>query len=270
MLEAEMTDAAASQRPIVVMPLHDPTGVLFPHLSRITPQLRALFAEAFIGVTAHTAAAQPEWLAWLKAQDFFRPLYQQPGLAVGDQFRELYVRAAAAYPPDQVLHLCFEDRLAFVLQGAHCQPFVADIQAVRPDQTPLIFHRSAAAWATHPHNYRVAEGMVTTAGELLFGQVLDFAWCHLALRASQLAAIMPGTRRPDISVVAEMVLQLRGARIHTRDVDWLAWEDPFIEGYAPAQLKQEREASAPETHKRLAYVLPMLQLLYAAADGKSG
>lgn len=259
--------AASMQRPIVVMPLNDPTGVLFPHLARIMPQLRALFAEAFVSVTARTVDAQPEWIAWLKTQDFFRPLFQQAGMAVGHQFHELYTRAAATYPADQVLHLCFEDRLAFILEGEHRQAFTTDIQAVRPDETPLIYHRSTAAWDTHPCNYRIAEQMVTAAGELLFGRVLDFAWCHLVLRAGQLAAIMPGVHRPDISMVAEVVLGLRDARIHTRDVDWLAWEDPFIEGRDPVRLKQAREATAQETRKRLAYVLPMLQLLYAATDG---
>jgi hypothetical protein len=53
----------------------------------------------------------------------------------------------------------------------------------------------------------------------------------------------------------------------TKDVDWLAWEDPFIYARDPQQMKTEREQSGQEIRKRLAYVIPMLQLLYGAADG---
>ena len=53
----------------------------------------------------------------------------------------------------------------------------------------------------------------------------------------------------------------------TRSVDWLAWEDPFIFNEDAAKLKAEREDSLYEIHKRLAYVIPMLQLLNQAGGG---
>ena len=253
-------------RGTLVMPLHDPSGLAFAHLRAIMPALRDLFAGACVGVTAVTAATQPEQVAWLVQEDFFRPLIQRAGLAVGDQFRELYAAAAATGDPGQLLHLCFSDRLSYILQSGQRESFAADIRAIRPAETPLIFQRSEAAWQTHPRNYRAAERMVTTAGELLFGQTLDFAWCHLVVRAGQLAEILPRVHRPDMSMVAEIVLHLMSSRLHTQAVDWLAWEDPFMEGRDAQELRQEREASSQETRKRLAYVIPMLQLLYAAAD----
>ncbi len=66
-------------------------------------------------------------------------------------------------------------------------------------------------------------------------------------------------------MVAEMVLPLIG-ETRTQEVDWLAWEDPFILSRDPQQLKEEREHSQQEMRKRLAYVIPMLQLLYNAAN----
>ncbi len=227
------------------MPMHDPTGVMFSHLQRILPQLSDLCVGAFIGVTAATAAAQPERTAWLASDPFFRSIVHTPGLPVGDQFRELYTCAAAAYPPDQILHLCFVDRLAFALQSDHCRSFVADIRAVTPDRTPLLLQRSDKAWATHPVNYRELEGMLTTVGRLLYGKALDFAWCHLAVQAGSLREIMPHVKNRDLSVLAEMVLHLRGA-LHTQEVDWLAWEDPFIEARPADALKREREESRQE------------------------
>jgi hypothetical protein len=250
-------------RPILVMPMHDPAGALFAHLQRILPQLRELCAGAFIGVTAATAAAQPGWTVWLAADDFFRAAVHAPGLPVGDQFRELYAAAATAYPPDAVLHLCFVDRLAFALQTEHRQGFVADFAAATAERTPLLFQRSAQAWATHPAIYRELEGLLTTAGRLLFGQALDFAWCHLVARAGQLREIMPRVRNPDLSMLAEMALLLRGT-LRTQEVDWLAWEDPFIEARPADALKRERETSRSELRKRLGYVIPSLQLLWAA------
>ncbi len=253
-------------RGIIVMPLHDPSGLTFAHLREIMPALQNLFAGACVGVTAVTAAAQPEQVAWLAQEGFFKLLIHPAGLAVGDQFRELYAGAAAACDPGQLLHLCFSDRLIYIFQSGHRESFAADIRAIQPEETPLIFQRSEAAWETHPRNYRATERMVTTAGELLFGQTLDFAWCHLVVRGGQLAEIMSRVHRPDMSMVAEMVLQLMSKPIRTKDADWLAWEDPFMKGCDTWELRQEREASVHETRKRLAYVIPMLQLLYAAAD----
>jgi len=67
-------------------------------------------------------------------------------------------------------------------------------------------------------------------------------------------------KNQDLSMVAEMIFYLQRT-IHTRDVDWLAWEDPFIFGREAAELKQERENSLQETQKRLNYVLPMIDTL---------
>lgn len=58
----------------------------------------------------------------------------------------------------------------------------------------------------------------------------------------------------------EMILHIQDDA-KTREVDWLAWEDPFILGRDAGELKQERENSLAETQKRLSYVLPMVELL---------
>jgi hypothetical protein len=125
---------------------------------------------------------------------------------------------------------------------------------------PLIFQRSQYAWETHPQNYRELETLVTTVGKNLFGRELDYAWCHLVVSAGQLRKVMPRVKNPDLSMVAEMIFYLQD-NIQTRDVDWLAWEDPFILGRDALQLKHQRENSLAETRKRLRYVLPMIETL---------
>jgi len=109
--------------------------------------------------------------------------------------------------------------------------------------------------------------MITSVGEMLFQKTLDFAWCHLAVGTNQLREVLPKIKNRDLSMVAEFVILLRD-RIQTKEVNWLAWEDPFIYARNPQQLKQEREESEQETRKRLAYMIPMLQLLYQNERGE--
>jgi len=71
---------------------------------------------------------------------------------------------------------------------------------------------------------------------------------------------MPAIKNADISMLAEMTLLLR-EKLVSKDVDWLAWEDPFLLACDAAWLKIERENSPQETQKRLAYIVPTLQLL---------
>lgn len=255
-----------------VIPLHDPDGLLFPHLEAITPVLKQNFVRGYLAVSGSTRDRQPENIARLQADRFFHISLQDGDGPVGDRFSSLYRQAALASPPEQVLHLCFLDRLAFALRTEHRSRFLADLHAIRGEDLPLIFQRSESAWQTHPQNYYEIERFVTTLGRILFGKTLDYAWCHLVLRASDLAHVLPAVKNHDLSMVAEIVLQLQ-ADIQTREVDWLAWEDPFILGRDPGELKREREASLQEAQKRLAYVLPMVEAMLSysrAHDGRKG
>ncbi len=238
---------------ILVMPMHDPQGLIFPHLERITPVLKKVFSGAVISVG-------PGVQARLLAEPFYHPLTVAAGLKVGAQFHALYQYAAQTYPPGAVLHLCFADRLAFQVEGAFCQDFLASVHKLQDDSLPLIFQRSEAAWATHPRNYREIEAAISMAGRWVFGRALDFAWCHLAVQARTLREILPAVHNTDMSMTAEIIIQLI-KDIKTEDVDWLAWEDPFILGREASELMRERENSLGETRKRLSYALPMMEVI---------
>jgi hypothetical protein len=181
-------------------------------------------------------------------------------MQIGELFAYLYQRAGESAHPDQIIHLCFLDRLAFALEGSYRASFLADIDSLSSRDVPLIFQRSQLAWETHPQNYREIEGMVTTVGRYLFGSELDYAWCHLVVRAVELREVIPLVENPGLSMVAEMIYYLQWD-IQTREVDWLSWEDPFILGRDAEELKRERENNLEETHKRLSYALPMIQIL---------
>lgn len=141
-------------RPAAVIPMHDPAGIMFPHLETITPLLKSIFARVFVSVTRITQRALPEHVAWLKADNFFDITCHEVDVSVGEDFLTLYANAAKRCHPNQVLHLCFIDRVAFALQSDYRSAFISDVQAVRPEQTPFIFQRSVTAWNIHLQNYQ--------------------------------------------------------------------------------------------------------------------
>jgi hypothetical protein len=179
---------------------------------------------------------------------------------VGNRLAYLYRRTAETAFSSQPIHLCFPDRLTFASSGPHGESFLADVDSLSAEELPIIFQRSEYAWATHPKGYRTLEGIVTAVGRNLFGRELDYCWCHMVATAEQLGRVIPFVKNPDISMVAEIIYYLRD-EIHTRDVDRLAWDDPYIFNRDAGELKHEREHSLAETQKRLAYVLPMIETL---------
>ena len=246
-------------KPSLAFPYHDPAGVMFPHLQAILPDLKAHFGRAYICPPLDTRQ-NTALMAQLEADNFFTIFPLDRPMQVGEQFAFLYLNAALAAQPDEIIHLAFVDRLSFALEGEYRAQFLADVDSLRINDLPLIFHRSPAAWATHPENYARLEGFVTKIGEQLFGKTLDYGWCHLVVRAGELREVMPKVTHVGLSMVAEMVLHMQ-QHIHTRDVDWLAWEDPFLASRDPLEMKTEREQSVDEYEKRLSYCLPMVEAL---------
>jgi hypothetical protein len=255
-------------KPALVFPFNDPDGTMFPLLQSILPDLKGHFDRAFLTIPGSTQERQIENVNQLGGDDFFRLLTISSEAPVGDHFAFLYLQAATMAHPEQILHLCYPDRLSFALRTEYRERFLADVDVLTEEHLPLIFHRSESAWATHPKNYFELESFVTRVGQTLFSKTLDYGWCHLVIQAKHLKEIMPLIKRHDISMVAEMVLHLQ-ADVKIREVDWLAWEDPFILGRDAGELKRERENSVAETQKRLAYALPMVEMLAKfAMNGK--
>jgi len=254
-------------QPALAFPFSDPDGRMFAHLQAILPNLKGHFEHAYICPPLATWG-HVDHMRQLQADNFFTIFRVDREMQLGEHFAYLYQRAAEAAHPDQIIHLCFVDRLAFALEGTYRSSFLSDIDSLSADDLPLIFQRSQIAWETHPQNYRELEGMVTRVGQYLFSRELDYAWCHIVVRAGQLGEIMPQVKNPDLSMVAEMIFYLQD-KIRTREVDWLAWEDPFILSQDPTGLKRERENSPEETKKRLRYVLPMIDtLVRLSANGR--
>jgi hypothetical protein len=246
-------------KPVLAFPFNDTDGTMFPHLQAILPDLKTHFERAYICPPISTLQHDGH-IRQLQADDFFTIFPVDREMQIGEHFAYLYQRTAHAAHPDQIIHLCYLDRLAFAIEGKYRDALLADIDSLSPGDVPIIFQRSQTAWDTHPQNYRDLEGMVTTVGRNLFGRELDYAWCHIAVSAMQLREIMPLVKNPDLSMVAEMIFYMQD-HVKTRDVNWLVWEDPFICGRDEYELRRERETSLEETNKRLRYVLPMIETL---------
>lgn len=246
-------------KPAISLPFNDSDETMFHHLQAILPDLKGHFERAYLCPLLSTQG-HGKHMGQLQEDDFFVIFPVNRELDVGECFSYLYQRSAETAHPDQIVHLAYLDRLAFVLGSEYRDAFLADIDSLTLPDMPLIFQRSPMAWETHPQNYRQLETMVTTVGLNLFGRALDYCWCHLAIAASQLREIIPLVRNADISMVAEMIYYMRDG-VKTRDVDWLAWEDPFILSRDATELKRQRENSLAETNKRLNYVLPMIEML---------
>ena len=256
-------------QPAVVFPFHDPDSSMFPHLQAILPVLKQNFSHAYLLVPAATQERYPKNVRSLAEDPFYQLFLLRDNLPVGAQFAHLYRQVASTAPPDQQLHLCFLDRLTFALQTEHCTQFLADIHTSSDESLPLVFQRSEKAWKTHPHNYFEIENFITTMGKLLFGRTLDYAWCHLVIRSNLLQEIMPRIKHSAMSMLAEMMLLVQD-QVKSKDVDWLAWEDPFLLSRDPDELKRERESSPTETQKRLAYALPMIDALMQYSLSQKG
>lgn len=250
-------------RPAFVFPLHDPTGLLWDRLPAGLRVLEPWAGRVVVGLTSDTALPAASLVSWLESQRWIDVVRVPTPAPVGVQFRHLYAEAVRLADPRQIVHLCFPDRLLFALAGDHRRQFLDDVLRANVD-APLLYERSVKAWATHPKVYREAEALVTTMGRLLIGRELDFAWCHLALSAQDLASCLPIMGREDLSMMAELIWCIKD-RVRTKAVDWLAWEDPFVLGGDSEALRAERENSVDELEKRLSYVLPMLDVLTSRA-----
>ncbi len=249
-----------SSLPIIVSPLHDPTGLVFEHIHQITPELKQLFSRIYLGLSTATAERQKAHIARIQSESFFEVNFNQPDTLPGDHYLAGYHFAINQNPGDHIFHMCDLDRVAFSLNTEHRQAFIADVQwstEIAKSQ-PVLFQRSDRAWQTYPENYRQIEHLIIKVGEMLFDEYYEFAWSYMVMRTDQLAAILPALQSHDFGILIEIILALRN-RLEKKKVDWLSWEDPYIMDRNPDELRHERENSQEETDKRLRGMLPFFE-----------
>ena len=118
------------EKPALAMPFHDPDGSMIRHLEVILPDLKEHFERAYFSIPEETAQCQPENIRILQADDFFCLYPVEKPSPVGEHFTYLYLQAAQAVDPEQILHLCYLDRLSFALRTEYRESFLADIDSI--------------------------------------------------------------------------------------------------------------------------------------------
>ncbi len=242
--------------PAITFPLHDKTGEFVGHLEIIDGFIKTHFSKCYVSITPATQNNIPDKLEKLKQDSFYFLCFNDENSQVGDHFMTGYREAAKQSANDLMIHLSTLDRFIFAVKNYEKQ-LVTDINSA---QSTTLFTRSDYAWSTHPINYYAAEKSLTTVGEILFGKTLDFGWCHLVVSSKRLTEVFQNVVTHDLTILAEIILQLKN-ELNIQQVNWLAWEDPFIEGKDLEKLKTEREHSHDEVSKRLSYVIPILEYL---------
>lgn len=248
----------------LLIPFHDPDGILQPFLWAMEADLKRLFDGVVLSISPQTARCRGEMLERLSADSFYTLVHNDPHTLPGEHYMNGWRTAIDRYPADQSFHLCDLDRFAYALHSFR-DDFLRDIAWANAQTQPVLFQRSAAAWATHPANYRELEGMVNRVGEMLLGKRFDFAWSHAVLRGHELRELLNQLTGRDFIILIEMVLLLR-ERLLLREVDWLAWEDPFILGVSDETLRRQRESSQAETEKRIRGLLPFFNALHGLVE----
>src|SRR5574339_323759 len=119
----------SSLPPALVFPFSDPNGTMFHHLQIVLPDLKMHFEHAYICPPLSTRR-QVESMQELRADNFFTIFPVDREMQIGEHFAYLYQHAAEAAQPDQVLHLCFLDRLAFALEGIYKDSFLCDVDSL--------------------------------------------------------------------------------------------------------------------------------------------
>lgn len=79
--------------------------------------------------------------------------------------------------------------------------------------------------------------------------------------AAELKQLLPKITNQNLIFPHTEMVFLSKERLQTKEVDWLAWEDPFILGKDATQLKNEKEKDPLESEKRMSYVLPEIKYL---------
>lgn len=240
---------------IAAMPLHDITGDLIKKILERTDKLESIYTKVIISLSPKTVDNQVKAIGKFKENNLYELVTNRPDSVVGEHFLAAYQKAAEK---EEIVHLCTPDHLIYALDH-----YFDEIQKdLKSSRRPTLFTRSSKAWKTYPKNYFAIESMATDLGERLFGKKYDYFWCDLVLEAKTLKAVLAKVKRIKESFLfmAEIILGLK-EELMVKEVDWTAWEDPYIFGKDEEEYKKERELAVDENEKRLNYVLPTIKFL---------
>ena len=244
---------------ILAFPHHDPKGKFNDLIKKSLSQLKSLFSCICISATPSTIETNGEFIKFLEHEGC--EIYKNAANSnIGDHYRNALTQALTVKDDDKVF-FGFIDRVLFALNTDFNEKFVADM---KEDFNELVlFERTDAAYQTHPKNYREIEQTVNKLGGYLIGEERELATCGFLIKSELARKILTQSTADSYSAGAEWILlaYLFGIKPTIKKVDWLSWEDPFIENIPAEKLKADRENQKNEYLKRLEMNLPFINLL---------
>ena len=246
---------------ILTFPYHDPDGRYNQTFQRQLANLKSEFDAICVSAVAPTLENNAVFVQYLVDQGCV-VFNNAPNTPIGDHSREALRLALSHRQAQRPIFFGFLDRILYAMETNWRTSFVQDLNAYRASDF-VVFERSAAAWNTHPSNYREIEGMVSRMFQLLCGRFIELMPCALILNSSMAEAVLSQSTSPSYEVWAEWILLAikSGIPVTTSQVDWLEYQHPYWERIEPDLRKQERETSGEETLKRIRMNMPVALLL---------
>ena len=246
-------------KPVLTFPYHDPHGSNNLLLEKTLPVLQELFATICISATPASVEGNDHFLQFLESEGC-KIHRNEEGTRVGDHYRNA-VRLAVQHGESHVFFAMI-DRLLFALNTGHAEECAVHIQEA--DQREItLYERTEYAWSIHPENYREIEQAANQMGKYVLGKEIELGTCGMSFSYQIATQILAESVAPSFSAGTEWILLffLWGYDPYRKQCDWLAWEDPFIEGKDAILLKHEREQDPQEVMKRIRMNADFVELL---------
>jgi hypothetical protein len=244
---------------IVAFPYHDPNGKFNELIKKSLAKLQTIFSHICISATSSTIEKNGEFIKFLEHEGCL--IYKNAVKSnIGDHYRNALTRALTVKDDDKIF-FGFVDRVLFALNTDFAEKFVVDMKDDFNDL--VLFERTEAAYQTHPRNYREIEQTVNKLGSYLIGEERELATCGFLIKSELARKILTQSTADSYSAGAEWLLLAYsfGIKPTIKKVDWLSWEDPFIDNMPAEKLKADRENQKDEYIKRLEMNLPFINLL---------
>jgi len=244
---------------ILAITHHDPTGKFNNYIKNSLSKLQEIFTHICISTTPPTIEKNGEFLNFLEKSGCI--VYKNEiDSNIGDHYRNS-LKTACDIDGNNKIFFGFIDRILFALNNGYSTQFIEDINNSATDM--VLFERSEKAWQTHPVNYRNIEQTVNKLGSFLVGKEVELATCGFSTYSNIAKKILEQSKADSYSAGAEWILIafLLGFKPTIKKVDWLSWEDPYIENIPLEQLKSMKETDKYEFIKRLEMNIPFIDLL---------
>jgi hypothetical protein len=237
---------------------HDPAGKYDQLIKSTIDLLLNTFESICVGATPATVSKNKAMLNFLSEKGCFI-FENEENTNIGDHYRNA-LKIATDFPGRNDIFFGFIDRVLFALNTQYKSDFFNSINQKFEDL--VLFERSDLAWSTHPDNYRQIEQLTNKLGAFLLGKELELATCGFLIKSDLAIRLLANSTEKTFSAGAEWIIlsYLLGITPKTQKVDWLSWEDPFIEGIDPVTLKTQKENDKMEVIKRLEGNLPFTNL----------